>query len=226
MNDPRPLVVANLKANKTWGEMSLWLDKVAKISATFTGTIIVCPSTPFLAAANEWLKAQGERSTSWRIKLGSQDVSQFEQGAYTGETAASQIADLCQYAIIGHSERRTNFHETDQILTQKVIMAKKAMIEPIFCVQKDDDSIPQGVSIVAYEPTFAIGTGEADSPQNVQKVATLIKKRGPYTVLYGGSVSPQNIKSYLLPNLVSGVLVGATNTQEVQNFIAIIQAAT
>lgn len=221
MNDRKPLVVANLKANKTWEEVSSWLDQVAPASSSFAGTIIFCPPLPFLIPANQKIK-----SANWRIKLASQDVSRFEQGAYTGEVAASQIVEIVAYAIIGHSERRQNFNETEEVLAQKVENSQKAGIEPIFCIQGPQNQIPQAVNIVAYEPPAAIGTGKADSPQNAQGVSQKLKAKGNYTVLYGGSVSGQNVQAFLEKDVIDGVLVGATNSLDPAKFIEVIQSAS
>lgn len=221
MNDALPLVVANLKANKTWDEVASWIDEVAGPATSFAGTIIFCPSYPFLASAFAKISQNGIN-----LKLGSQDISRFEQGAYTGEVAASQIADLVKYAIIGHSERRQNFREDDQTLAQKVANAKTADIEPVFCVGGTETPIPQNVSIVAYEPIFAIGTGNPDTPENVKKVASQIKTKGNFTVIYGGSVSAENITLFLEKGVIDGVLVGATNSLDPQKFIQILKAVS
>lgn len=216
-----PLVVANLKANKTLGEFSDWLEEVGTESASFIGTVVICPSFPFLAVASQKL-AFG----NWPLKLGSQDISKFEQGSYTGEVAASQIASICQYAIIGHSERRQNFKENDEVLFEKVANAQKANLEIIYCVQSEKDEIPGEVKIVAYEPVFAIGTGSPDTPQNAKSIAERLKTKGEYTVLYGGSVRAENVKSYLFKDLIDGVLVGATNSLDPQKFIQILKSAS
>lgn len=213
-----PIVIANHKANKSWDEVATWIDEVASVAQNFAGTIIFCPSYPFLAAAHEKISQNGIN-----LKLGSQDISRFEQGAYTGEVAASQIADTIKYTIIGHSERRQNFAEDDKILSQKVENAQKAGITPIFCVQNEKTSIPKNVEIVAYEPVFAIGTGNPDTPENVQVIAQRLIAKGKYIVLYGGSVSGENVKSFV-KNQVEGVLVGATNSLDTQQFIGIIKA--
>ena len=219
MNDPQPLVIANLKANKTWDEMSLWLEEINKGSGSFSGTVIVCPSAPFISSARQKLKPLGSS-----LRLGTQDISKFEQGAYTGETAASQIADLVTYAIIGHSERRQNFQEDDETLAKKVKNALAANVIPIFCVQGPDTLIPEGVKIVAYEPIFAIGTGNPDTPENAKAVSEKLKARGQYIVVYGGSVTPENTKSFLQKNLIDGVLVG-TNSLDPRSFIQILNSA-
>ena len=221
MNESLPIVVANLKANKTWDEVASWIDDVAQTAVSFAGTIIFCPSHPFLAASFAKISQNGIN-----LKLGAQDISRFNQGAYTGEVAASQIADLVKYAIIGHSERRQNFREDNQTLAQKVANAKLVDIEPVFCIGGAETPIPQNVSIVAYEPVFAIGTGNPDTSENVKKVASQIKTKGNFTVIYGGSVSAENIKLFLAKGVIDGVLVGATNSLDLQKFTQILMAAS
>jgi len=223
MNNPAPLIIANLKANKTWPQMSLWLDQIGNSSVvkSFPGTVIVAPSTPFLVSASQKIK-----SANLPLKLSSQDVSKFEQGAYTGEFTATQISDIASYVIIGHSERRRELKEDDEILAKKVANSRAAGLEPIYCVQDEYTSIPQGVKIVAYEPVFAIGTGNPDTPENAQRVVEIIKTRGDFTVIYGGSVSGENAKSFLSKKVIEGVLIGATNSLDPQKFIQIISVLT
>ncbi len=213
-----PIVIANHKANKTWDQVSSWIDEVAGTAQNFSGTIILCPSSPFLSSAYEKISQNGIN-----IKLGVQDISRFEQGAYTGEVAASQVADLVKYSIIGHSERRQNFAESDNILAQKAQSAQKAQITPIFCIQNEETQIPKNVEIVAYEPVFAIGTGNPDTPENVQVIAKKLKAKSNYTILYGGSVSVENVTQFIKDD-IKGVLVGATNSLDPQKFIGIIKA--
>lgn len=218
MND-LPLVIANLKANKTWDDLSSWMNEIGPKADNFVGTVVMCPSYPFLAAAAVKIKSAG-----WKIKLGSQDLSKFEQGAYTGEVAAGQIADLVDYAIIGHSERRQNFGEDDYNLARKVQNAKGAGIEPIFCVGGAETIIVEGVEIVAYEPIFAIGTGKTDTPENAWNVSGEVKRKGRFTVIYGGSVSGENVGAFIKKDVLDGVLVG-TNSLDPQNFIKILNSA-
>lgn len=219
MNENKPLLVANLKANCTWEQVDAWLDQVAESAKNFKGTIIFCPSHPFLSAASQKIKSE-----NLPIILSSQDISEFEQGAYTGEVAASQISPQITYSIIGHSERRENFNEEEIVLDKKVKNAQNAKITPVFCVQGADTEIPDGVKIVAYEPVFAIGTGNAETPENVRKVIDAIKAKGDYTVLYGGSVSADNVSALLDQGKADGVLVGATNSVDPQKFISILSA--
>ncbi|MDO8487223.1 MAG: triose-phosphate isomerase family protein [Candidatus Curtissbacteria bacterium] len=213
-----PLVVANFKANKTWDEVSSWIDEIGPAAEKFGGTIVVCPPMAFLGQTAEKIAKE-----SPKIKIAVQDISQFAQGRYTGEVAASQIKGLAAYAIIGHSERRTNFGEDDKILTLKVQMAKEAGIEPIFCIQDENTMIPEGIEIVAYEPVFAVGTGNPDSPQNVKKIAQAVKQKRDLTVLYGGSVTADNAKSFLEEGAVDGVLIGQRST-DAQFFLGILKS--
>src|SRR4030043_801661 len=228
MNEQKslPLTVANFKENKTWGEMSQWLYEFIQKSPDFTGTIIICPSYPFLAAAASKIRQLREQypDKQLNIKLGSQDISQFEKGAHTGEVAASQISDIASYAIIGHSERRTEFNEDDQILVKKVTNARNIGLEVIYCVQDEHTPIPQGVKIVAYEPPSAIGTGNPDTPQNAQRVAEVIQTKGQFTVIYGGSVSAENIASFLKKGVIDGVSVGGKSLNP-QDFIHLVAAS-
>lgn len=220
MNDPLPLVVANLKANKTWEETVGWLDLVGPKAQGFTGTVVVCPSLPFLGSAHEKIN-----SDKLKLKLGIQDISHFDQGPYTGEVAATQVKNLCDYAIVGHSERRQNFTESDNIVAQKFQKAKDAGLTAIFCVSSDSDEIPDGVEVVAYEPITAIGTGNPDTPENAASVAEKLKSKSPYTVLYGGSVIGENIQSFLKKGTIDGVLVGSASLDPA-SVIDIIESAT
>lgn len=219
MSDRLPLVVANLKANLNLEDITSWLAAVGPHSKDFPGTIIFSPSYPFLAAAGQEIK-----KNNFNIKLASQDISKFTEGAHTGEVSASQIKDIVPYTLIGHSERRDSFRESEDDLTAKVENATDANIEPIFCVQGENTNIPQAVKIVAYEPVFAIGTNNPQDPTETVKVISKIKSRGDYLVLYGGSVSGDNAKSYVESASANGLLVGATNSLDPQNFIAILKA--
>lgn len=218
MNDATPLVVANQKANKNWEEVKTWIAEVGPTAKAFPGTVILCPTAPFLSGAYELIKDHG-----YKIKLGIQDVSQFEKGAHTGEVAASQLQNLASYVIIGHSERRDNFLEDESLLQKKVDNAQAVGIEPIYCVQGENTPIAKNVQVIAYEPSFAIGTGKPDTLDNIARIAKKTKDIAPYVFIYGGSVSKDNIRNIaLLPGL-DGVLVGATNSLDSQDFAAILK---
>ena len=200
-------IVANWKSNKTVGETKQWFKEFLKKEKNIGSKIIVvCP--PFTS-----LYLAKELTANSPLKIGAQNTSAFGRGAYTGEINAAQVKELADYVIIGHSERRNNFLENDEILEKKVDFAISAGLIPIFCVQNENTKIPSNIKIVAYEPVFAIGSGVADTPQNAQKVASSIKSKNPFIeeILYGGSVTKDNIKSFVEQKDINGVLVGGAS---------------
>ena len=153
----------------------------------------VCVPAPYLAQVRGLLDGSA-------IAWGSQDVSRFEQGAYTGEVSGAMLAEMgCRYAIVGHSERRTLFGDTDSIAAQKYVAARKAGLTPIFCVGETLDERDRGVTeavlarqmdallemgvaglsggIVAYEPVWAIGTGRTATSQQAEEAHAFIRGR-------------------------------------------------
>lgn len=217
------LIIANFKSNKTLEEGKKWLEELSvsiKLINLTEKTIIVCPSLTLLPVSKQYIDEQ-----NLPIKIGAQDISQFDQGAYTGEVNGRQIKEFGTYVIIGHSERRQNFNETDEVLLKKVSIAINYNLIPIFCVQDENGKIPQGVSIVSYEPVFAIGTGNPDTPENAENIAQKIKKNNNIEkVLYGGSVTPDNVKSFTEKQNIDGVLVGGASL-EASEFLKIIENA-
>jgi triosephosphate isomerase len=153
----------------------------------------VCVPAPYLAQVRGLLEGSA-------IAWGSQDVSRFEQGAYTGEVSGAMLAELgCRYAIVGHSERRTLFGDTDSVAAEKYGAARKAGLTPIFCVGETLDERDRGVTeevlgrqldallekgvaglsggIVAYEPVWAIGTGRTATSQQAEEAHAFIRGR-------------------------------------------------
>ncbi len=124
---------------------------------------------------------------------------------------------------MGHSERRSGFGEDESIVEEKVKMSIDYNLIPILCVQNENNTIPNGVSIVVYEPVFAIGTGESDDPQNAEDIAKKIKTSAKVEqVLYGGSVTSGNVKGFTQKENLSGVLVGGASLEALE-FIKIIE---
>jgi len=218
------LIVANLKSYKNENEAKNWLENFKKISELNLDPAqkeaIVCPSFTQLFSFFSYFS-----SNNINASLGAQNVSPFDEGAYTGEVNAKQVKDFAAYVLIGHSERRNNFKETEEMLVQKVDMALRYGLTPIFLVQGKETPIPEGVKIVAYEPVFAIGTGNPDTPESADTVAGVIKTaRVDLSVLYGGSVKSTNVKSFTEKSNIDGVLVGGASL-DAEEFIKIIQNA-
>ncbi len=191
-----------------------------------------------------------------RIEIAAQNMHQAESGAYTGEIAASMIQSIgVNTVILGHSERRTYFHETDEILSEKVHTALRHGLEVIFCfgeVLEDRRSNKhfEVVSlqlekalfslkpedwqsiILAYEPVWAIGTGETATPEQAQEMHAFIRDllQRHYSeavaqkvpILYGGSVKPANAKAIFSQKDVDGGLIGGAALQS-EDFVALIK---
>lgn len=160
------------------------------------------------------------------IELGAQDVSPFPDGAYTGEVSARQIKEFADWVIIGHSERRKHFGETDEILEKKVSQARSVGLRIIYCVGDDIAVVPRGVDTVAYEPVWAIGTGKSDTPENANTVVGVIKAKTHIpVVIYGGSVTPENVSSFVSQETIDGVLPGGASLDP-EKFSQLITAAS
>lgn len=215
-------IVANWKSNKTESEAKNWLSAVSSLKGQDLSDkeIIVCPSFVHLSAMKMFIKEQ-----KLPIKLGAQDISSFNEGAYTGEINGKQIKELADYVIIGHSERRKNFGETDEMLLEKFKFAKENSLAVIFCVQGKETKIPENVDIVAYEPINAIGTGNPDTPENAEDVGAYFKANFQVgAILYGGSVTAANVNSFTQMSNIDGVLVGKASLDPLE-FLQIVKNA-
>ncbi len=198
------LIAGNWKSNKTAGEAIEWLGNF-KLE-TQAQVILFIPFTLLFPLKQEILRLQIP------IQLGAQDISPFPDGAYTGEVSARQIKELADWVIIGHSERRKYFRETDEVLAQKVGQAKSAGLHIVYCVPDQETAIPPGVDAVAYEPVWAIGTGKSDTPDNASQVTRMIKAKSNISaVIYGGSVTPDNVASFVSQEAIDGVLPGGAS---------------
>lgn len=163
------------------------------------------------------------------IQLGAQDVSPFPDGAYTGAISARQLKELCEWVIVGHSERRKHFGETDLQLGQKVDQAKDAGLKIIYCVQDETVITPPGVDVIAYEPPWAISAvsnWKTQDPSVAGKVCAKIKKKNSDSlVLYGGSASAENIVSFISQPAIDGILSGGASLDP-EKFCRLIEAAS
>jgi triosephosphate isomerase len=208
----------------------------------------VCVPSPFLAQARDLLQGSG-------IGWGAQDVSRFDNGAYTGDVSGAMVAEFgARYAIVGHSERRTVFGDTDEAVVEKYAAARRAKLTPIFCVGETLEEREAGQTeavlarqvdavlkdggeldgaIVAYEPVWAIGTGKTATSQQAQEAHAFLRERiarrdkavaAALPILYGGSVKASNAKELFAMPDVDGGLVGGASLVA-EEFVAIWRAA-
>ncbi|MGJ8734809.1 MAG: triose-phosphate isomerase [Cellulophaga sp.] len=244
------IVAGNWKMNKTLTETNALLAELAGKLPDTEAEVMVAPTYVNLAAA-----VQDVNSST--IQVIAQNMHFAENGAYTGEISADMLLDIgINTAIIGHSERRAYFGETDEILAKKVITALEKNIRVVFCFgeeledRKSDNHFnvvasqlknalfnlkPEAWSniVLAYEPVWAIGTGETASPEQAQEMHAFIRKTiaNEYTteiaeavsILYGGSVKPANAKEIFSKTDVDGGLIGGA-ALKADDFIAIIDA--
>ena len=196
--------------------------------------IVVCPPYVSLAVAVQLL-ARTE------IAVAAQNVHWEAEGAYTGEVSASMLRELGVYgAIVGHSERRQFFGETDEGVAKRARAALDAGLEVIACVGETEEERERGETedvlrrqvsvlpgddglVIAYEPVWAIGTGKTATPELAQDAHAFIKTVLDRPVLYGGSVKPDNAPELLAQPAVDGALVGGASL-DVDSFTAICRA--
>ncbi len=200
-------IIGNWKSRKTVSEAKEWFEKIAQMQQMFGSlenkTVILCPPFHLLELCSSLVQQY-----TLPLSLGAQDVSPFGIGAFTGEVAAEQLKEFVQYVLIGHSERRQHFQETDAMIAQKAQQVLSAGITPVVCVQGKETLVPEGVQMIAYEPVFAIGTGNADTPDDAESVLSFFKGKGITTTIYGGSVNPENVASFTHQLSIDGVLPG------------------
>ena len=228
-------IAANWKMNKTLAETREFLrDFIPAVKDVRDVDIVIAPPFTSLAAAGEAVKGTN-------VQLAAQDMFWEEKGAFTGEVSPAMLLDVgCSQVIIGHSERRQYFHDDDAVVNRKIKAAKKAGLHVIFCVGESLDEreanktfdvirreVEKGLEgvnadnlVVAYEPIWAIGTGKTASPEQAQEVHAFIRDilRTVYgntadgiRILYGGSVTPENIDSLMACKDVNGGLVGGAS---------------
>ena len=210
-------IIANWKSNKTIAEALDWVSTVGpKLPMQDNLKIVVCPTFSALSEVKQAITVG-----NFSLMVGSQDLSPFPNGPYTGEESAAILKQFINLAIIGHSERRKNFNETDEMIAKKVRQALESEIIPLVCVQGQQTPV-HGVNLIAYEPIFAIGTGNPDTPENANKVAGSFRRSADIEVLYGGSVTSENVKSFITMENINGVLVGNASLDP-EEFIKIVE---
>ncbi|EKE11599.1 MAG: triosephosphate isomerase, partial [uncultured bacterium] len=171
-------LVANWKSNKKETEVTDWFATIASLyresqEKNFNNLeVVICPPFVYLPLVKNLLETY-----QLPFKSGAQNVSPYAEGAYTGEVTAKMLSFFAEYVIIGHSERRKYFKEDEVQLVEKVERAKGANLQPIFCIAHKQNQIPEKVSLVAYEPIEAIGTGQAETPEKAAAMANFIKQK-------------------------------------------------
>lgn len=234
----KKLIIGNWKMNLDMQEASLYLHKLTElIPAQRTVDVVLAPTMLTLQS----LSLQVNRR---QFKLASQNFYWRDHGAYTGEVPAAHLRGIVDYAIIGHSERRYQFMESDKETRAKVQAAVRNHLKPVLCIGETaseraigetrdtlHDQLTGGLAnltadeledlTIAYEPVWAIGTGDSASPQDVKEAVKIIRRQvvqlfgreaaKNVRVLYGGSVSIDNAMSYLETDGVDGLLIGGAS---------------
>jgi len=246
----RPMIAANWKMHETVPE-AVALAK--QLGEAFPGAgdrdIVIAPPFTALRSVSEILKGSA-------VYLSAQNMHWEEKGAYTGEISPAMLVDAgCEFVILGHSERRTLFGETDEIVNRKMHAALKAGLRPIFCIGETleqrrsgttftilQQQIKEGLNNIdssdirqvalAYEPVWAIGTGETATPAQAQEAHRVIRETldsifgqghaSQAVIMYGGSVNPGNIRSLMEQSDINGALVGGASL-EFEPFAGIIR---
>ncbi len=243
----RWMLAGNWKMHNTIEEAKALARAVVEGTKEVTGgDIVVAPVFTALAAVSGVVRGT-------RVSLAAQDVFSEEKGAYTGEVAPAMLKDAgCEYVIIGHSERRKYFHETDESVNAKIKKSLAAGLKPIVCVGETEEEREKGVTefvvglqvkkglygveslaeiTIAYEPVWAIGTGKNATPQQAEEVHAFIRRliadaygQGPaegIRILYGGSVTKDNIGELIAMENIDGALIGGASLKS-DSFISII----
>jgi triosephosphate isomerase (TIM) len=256
VNESRtPVVVGNWKMNPSRSADAVSLavavrDGVAGLAARS----VICPPTIWLAAVSAAVGG-GSRGPD-RIGIGAQTMRAEEAGPYTGETSPVMVAELAQYVILGHSERRQYDNETDAGVAAKVASAVAHGLVPIACVGELAEERRAGLTaavierqlraaisllpgiagsglVIAYEPVWAIGTGDAASGEDAQAAAAQIRAilaesdpigADEVPILYGGSCTPDNAAEFFAERDIDGALVGGASL-EAESFTRIVQLA-
>ena len=231
----KPLIAANWKLNKTQQETIAFIKEFIPLIKD-VGDIDIVIAPPFTSLSIAYASLQGTN-----IRISGQDVFYEDKGAYTGEISGEMLVDAgCTYVIIGHSERRQYFNDTDETVNRKIKAALKHNLIAIFCIGESITEreqgktfdilkrqlkeglkaiLPEGI-VIAYEPIWAIGTGKTATPAQAQEAHKFIRewlvsfygeKADNVRIIYGGSVTPDNIDSLMDCDDIEGALVGGAS---------------
>lgn len=220
----KKLIVANWKCNPTTLNQAKKLFNSIKKALGFVKNteVIICPPFVYLEELAKFKRT---------ISLGAQNCCFQEKGAFTGEVSATMLKDLgCDYVILGHSERRKYFSETNDLINKKLKLALEKGLKPVLCIENTSQinqclkGILKQKVIIAYEPVWAIGTGKTPSPAQAKSFNVKIKKlvANNTIVLYGGSVNAENVEGFIIKSGFDGVLVGGASLKP-KEFINIVK---
>ena len=243
----RPFIAGNWKMNTSEEEAAALAGAVAEATVGAPCDVAVCPPFPHLAAVREAVAGT-------EVAVGAQDVYWEASGAFTGEVSVAALESYCRYVIIGHSERRALFGDTDQWVNRKTAAVLGSSLDPIVAVGETldereagemadilDRQVRRGLAgldlreriTVAYEPVWAIGTGQTATPEMAQEACALIRSllrelggdvADAIRIQYGGSVNPGNAADLLAQPDIDGALVGGASLKADQ-FAAVVAAA-
>ncbi|MCL2807858.1 MAG: triose-phosphate isomerase [Coriobacteriia bacterium] len=251
----KPLVAGNWKMHKTASEATRLFQQLSNsYDQSLAGVdMVVCPPFTSLRSAQVTL----EFDSNTEIKIGAQDVHWEPQGAFTGAISAAMLKDVsCTYCIVGHSERRGYFGETDEMVALKAAALAQVGIVPIVCCGESLETREEGGAlsfvtaqiraalenisaedakaiVIAYEPIWAIGTGRTALPEQAEEVCNALRETlqelygkevaDAIRILYGGSLNPGNVESFVaMPNIDGGLVGGASLVAE--DFIVLLKA--
>ena len=272
----KKIIIANWKMNSSFDEAQIWVEnfhqKLLEKNSKNLPEIVLCPPSIMIDHIDSFLienefeeieklhrnveqieeKELEKLIAELRIiKLGGQDCSQHDQGAFTGDISAKMLQDCgAWYIILGHSERRNHHAETSQVIAQKIIATVKQNLTPVLCIgesqeqrksnnyknfitEQIEQSLPENLKIknliVAYEPVWSIGTGTTPTTIEIEEISTSIKNQlqknkniSEFKIVYGGSVNEKNAKNILDAKNIDGLLIGGASL-DFKEFFKIIQ---
>lgn len=257
----KPIIIANWKMNTTLADAEVLATQINNAAGDIDVDIVLCPPSIYIYPIYEII-SKGPRN----IHLGAQNIWFTEFGSVTGEISAPMLKGLAKYVIIGHSERRSHFFESDHLINDKIHSAIKNNLKPIICVgelKKIDENKLRGRPnayeakndvfrqlekaltninrnqaediIIAYEPVWAIGTGKAATgayaAHIIEKLRDIISKKYNNSlaermrILYGGSVTSENVQEFIYQPEIDGVLAG-TSSLKASEFLHICKEAS
>ena len=247
----KPIIAGNWKMNGSRSSIKELLEGIkAGMGNVKSAEVVVCAPAIYIADVSEQLSGS-------KVAWGGQNLSTEAKGAFTGEISADMLLDFkSEYVIVGHSERRTLYGETDQLVAEKFEVARKAGLKPILCIGESLEERESGVTnevcarqinavidlsgiealadgVIAYEPIWAIGTGVTATPEQAQEVHAYIRKMiadnfgreaaENLSILYGGSVKPENIVSLIKKPDIDGALIGGASLKA-DSFLQIVKS--